>query len=190
MAQPLGETAPDVWLLGSSDDSAALAAHFGLPFCFAHFINPDGGDGVTRAYRAHFKPSALHAQPVPMMAISVLCAETDEEADLLSKSREVWAMRLRTTGNPGPVPSVEEALEAAKAPERRALAAGAAPPLRRRLAQDGARRPREARRRLPGRRDHGGDDLLRLRQAQTVVRAAGRGIRDRQFSETSSSRAG
>ena len=115
-AQPIGPTAPDVWLLGSSDESAALAAHFGLPFCFAHFINPDGGDGVTRAYREHFKPSALHPTPMPMMAISVLCAETDEEADLLSRSREVWAMRLRTLGNPGPVPSVEEALEAAKAP--------------------------------------------------------------------------
>ena len=76
-AQPIGPTAPDVWLLGSSDDSAALAAHFGLPFCFAHFINPDGGDGVTRAYRAHFKPSSLHPKPEPMMAISVLCAETD-----------------------------------------------------------------------------------------------------------------
>jgi luciferase family oxidoreductase group 1 len=115
-AQPLGESAPDVWLLGSSDDSAALAAHFGLPFCFAHFINPEGGDGVTRAYRAHFKPSALYPLPMPMMAISVLCADTDEEADCLAKSREVWAMRLRTTGNPGPVPSVEEALEAAQEP--------------------------------------------------------------------------
>lgn len=115
-AQPVGPTAPDVWLLGSSDESAALAAHFGLPFCFAHFINPDGGDGVTRAYRAHFKPSSLHPQPMPMMAISVLCAETDEEADRLARSREVWAMRLLTLGNPGPVPSVEEALEAAKQP--------------------------------------------------------------------------
>jgi len=115
-AQPLGESAPDVWLLGSSDDSAAFAAHFGLPFCFAHFINPDGGDGVTRAYRTHFKPSALYDKPMPMMAISVLCADTDEEADRLAKSREVWAMRLRTTGNPGPVPPVEEALEAAKDP--------------------------------------------------------------------------
>ena len=115
-AQPLGDSAPDVWLLGSSEDSATLAAHFGLPFCFAHFINPDGGDGVTRAYRAHYKPSALYAKPMPMMAISLLCAETDEEADRLAKSREVWAMRLRTTGNPGPVPSVEEALEIAKDP--------------------------------------------------------------------------
>ena len=115
-AQPLGDSAPDVWLLGSSEDSAALAAHFGLPFCFAHFINPDGGDGVTRAYRAQYKPSALYAKPMPMMAISVLCAGTDEEADRLAKSREVWAMRLRTTGNPGPVPPVEEALEVAKDP--------------------------------------------------------------------------
>ena len=119
VAQPTGETAPDVWLLGSSDDSAALAAHFGLPFCFAHFINPDGGDGVTRAYRAHFRPSALHATPMPLAAMGVMCAETDEEADRLAKSRDVWAMRLRTTGNPGPVPSVEEALEVAKDPRTR-----------------------------------------------------------------------
>lgn len=116
VAQPVGTSAPDVWLLGSSDDSAALAAHFGLPFCFAHFINPDGGDGVTRAYRAHFRPSALHAAPMPLVAMGVMCAETDEEADRLAKSRDVWAMRLRTTGNPGPVPSVEEALEVARDP--------------------------------------------------------------------------
>ena len=118
-AQPVGETAPDVWLLGSSDDSAALAAHFGLPFCFAHFINPDGGAEVTRSYSAHFKPSALHPKPMPMMAMGVLCAETDEEADLLAKTRDVWAMRLRTLGNPGPFPSVEEALEVAKDPRVR-----------------------------------------------------------------------
>jgi len=115
-AQPAGATAPDVWLLGSSDESAALAAHFGLPFCFAHFINPDGGDGVTRAYRAHFRPSALHPEPKAMMAMGVMCAETDEEADLLSKSRELWAMRLRTQGEPGPFPPIEEALEAEKDP--------------------------------------------------------------------------
>ncbi|MCF8532098.1 MAG: LLM class flavin-dependent oxidoreductase [Reyranella sp.] len=122
-AQPAGESAPDVWLLGSSDDSAALAAHFGLPFCFAHFINPDGGDGVTRAYRTHFRPSSFHPQPMPLMATGVLCAETDDEADLLAKSRDVWAMRLRTTGNPGPIPSVEEALEAARDPRVEAFLA-------------------------------------------------------------------
>ena len=116
-AQPSGSTAPDVWLLGSSDESAALAAHFGLPFCFAHFINPDGGDTATRAYRTHFRSSALHTEPMPMMAITVLCAETDEEANLLATSREVWAMRLLSRGEAGPVPSVEEALDEAKTPE-------------------------------------------------------------------------
>jgi luciferase family oxidoreductase group 1 len=116
-AQPVGASSPDVWLLGSSDDSASLAAHFGLPFCFAHFINPDGGDGVTRSYLEHFRPSALHPEPKAMMAMGVMCAETDEEADLLSKSRDLWATRLRTQGEPGPFPSVEEALEAEQDPQ-------------------------------------------------------------------------
>jgi luciferase family oxidoreductase group 1 len=115
-AQPVGPSAPDVWLLGSSDDSAALAAHFGLPFCYAHFINPEGGDAVTRAYREHFKPSTLHPEPYAMMAMGAMCAETDEEADLLSKSRELWSMRLRTQGEPGPFPPVDEALAAEKDP--------------------------------------------------------------------------
>ena len=123
IAQPTGASAPDVWLLGSSEDSGALAAHFGLPFCFAHFINPDGGDGVTRAYIEHFRPSALHPAPQAMMAMGVMCAETDEEADLLSKSRELWSVRLRTIGEPGPFPSIEEALEAEKDPRTKALMA-------------------------------------------------------------------
>ncbi len=50
------------------------------------------------------------------MAMGVMCAETDEEADLLSKRRELWSMRLRTQGEPGPFPPVEEALEAEKDP--------------------------------------------------------------------------
>ena len=123
VAQPVGESTPDVWLLGSSDDSAAFAAHFGLPFCFAHFINPDGGDRVTRAYIEHFKPSALYPEPVPMMAMGVMCAETDEEADRLSKSRELWAMRLRTIGEPGPIPPVAEAIAAEKDPRVKAFMA-------------------------------------------------------------------
>lgn len=123
VAQPLGNTAPEVWLLGSSDDSAALAAHFGLPFCFAHFIAADSGAAVTRAYARHFRPSALHDQPRPMMALSVLCAPSDAEADRLALSRDLWAMRLRTTGQPGPIPSLEEALSYPYAESERAFMA-------------------------------------------------------------------
>ena len=55
--QPGGDAAPEVWLLGSSDYSGALAAQMGLRFAFAHFINPKGGDAVTRAYQERFQPS-------------------------------------------------------------------------------------------------------------------------------------
>src|SRR5256884_237753 len=58
LAMPTGPSLPEVWLLGSSDQSAAMAAHFGTAFSFAHFINADGGGEVTRAYTQAFKPAA------------------------------------------------------------------------------------------------------------------------------------
>src|SRR4029453_3547887 len=61
LAMPTGPTAPEVWLLGSSDQSAAIAAHFGVRFSFAHFINAAGGAEVTRAYARGFKPSGAQA---------------------------------------------------------------------------------------------------------------------------------
>src|SRR3954468_24378437 len=54
--QPEVATAPQVWLLGSGDLRGALAAQLGLPFSFAHFINPRGGEEVTRAYRQNYQP--------------------------------------------------------------------------------------------------------------------------------------
>src|SRR5919204_5551030 len=75
-AMPTGDTAPEVWLLGSSDQSAALAAHFGTAFSFAHFINADGGAEITRAYAREFKPSTLLAAPLASAAVFVVCAET------------------------------------------------------------------------------------------------------------------
>src|SRR5688572_25704142 len=60
-AMPAGPTAPEVWLLGSSDASALYAADQGLAFSFAHFINADGGPEVTRLYRERFRPSPERA---------------------------------------------------------------------------------------------------------------------------------
>src|SRR5436309_3017513 len=54
-AMPVGPSAPELWLLGSSGDSAAYAAHLGTAFSFAHFINDEGGAEVVRAYREHFR---------------------------------------------------------------------------------------------------------------------------------------
>ena len=62
-AMPAGPTAPEVWLLGSSGDSAAYAAHFGTAFSFAHFINDEGGAEIARAYRERFRPGRRWPRP-------------------------------------------------------------------------------------------------------------------------------
>jgi luciferase family oxidoreductase group 1 len=54
-AMPTGNSVPEFWLLGSSDQSAAYAAYFGCAFSFAHFINEEGGTAVMEAYRRHFR---------------------------------------------------------------------------------------------------------------------------------------
>jgi luciferase family oxidoreductase group 1 len=107
-AMPTGPTAPDVWLLGSSGDSAAYAAHLGTAFSFAHFINDEGGPEITRAYCEHFRPSAALDAPRASAAVFVVCADTETEALRLAQSRDLFLLRLRT-GHPGPYPSVEEA---------------------------------------------------------------------------------
>jgi luciferase family oxidoreductase group 1 len=107
-AMPTGPTTPPVWLLGSSGDSAAYAAHFGTAFSFAHFINADGGAEVTRAYREHFRPSPSFPAPEASVAVFALCADTEAEARRLAQSRDLFIVRLYT-GRAGRYPSVEEA---------------------------------------------------------------------------------
>jgi luciferase family oxidoreductase group 1 len=106
-AMPDGPSMPELWLLGSSDEGAALAARFGTAFSFAHFINDEGGAEVTRAYAARFRPGVLEA-PRASVAAFALAADTEGEALRLAKSRDLWITRLYT-GRPGPFPSVEEA---------------------------------------------------------------------------------
>lgn len=120
VASPQGPTAPDVWILGSSDQSAAYAAHFGLPFSFAHFISPQGGPAVVQAYLKHFKPSALHDKPLANVGIAVLCADTEEKAEHLAASRDLWVLRLLTTGNAGQIPPPQEAMAMQYSDEQRA----------------------------------------------------------------------
>jgi luciferase family oxidoreductase group 1 len=106
-AMPSGPTLPAVWMLGSSEYGAALAADLGLPYTFAHFI---GGDarGVARAYRQRFRPSPWCAQPRVMLALAAIVAATDAEAEALALPVGLWRMRL-LRGHAGPVPSVAEA---------------------------------------------------------------------------------
>ena len=105
----MAHTVPVPWLLGSSGDSAEVAAELGTAFSFAHFISPDGGQRVVDRYRQRFRPSPWLDQPLVNIGVSALCADTAEEARRLGMSRHL--MRLRWTQDAADgVPSPEEAL--------------------------------------------------------------------------------
>jgi luciferase family oxidoreductase group 1 len=105
--QPEVSTAPEVWLLGSSDYSGALAAQLGLPFSFAHFINPQGGDEVARAYRESFRQGRESA-PRTMVCTFLICAQTDEEAERLAAAIDLRRLHMALNVD-SPVPTDEEA---------------------------------------------------------------------------------
>jgi luciferase family oxidoreductase group 1 len=106
--QPQGETAPEVWLLGSSDYSGALAAHLGLRFAFAHFINAHGSQPVMQAYRSGFRDAGRERTPVSLLCVFVICAETTTQADRLAKSVDLRRLHM-AKGIESPVPTLEEA---------------------------------------------------------------------------------
>jgi luciferase family oxidoreductase group 1 len=99
---------PEVWLLGSSTFSAQLAGMLGLPFSFAYHFAPALVDQAVEAYRSNFKPSILWSEPHLMIAASVICAPTTEEARFLAGSSALSILQ-RTTGRVGLLPSPEEA---------------------------------------------------------------------------------
>ncbi len=107
-AQPRGTTMPEPWLLGSSDQSALYAAYFGCAFSFAHFITERMGPEIMAAYRSQFRPSVWFDKPQGSIGVAVICAETDEAADRLARSRDLSRLRMEQ-GILGPVPTVEEA---------------------------------------------------------------------------------
>jgi luciferase family oxidoreductase group 1 len=99
---------PEMWLLGSSGFSAQLAGMLGLPFSFAYHFAPAMLDAALKLYRDNFAPSFLLAEPHAMVAVSVLCAPTDEEARWLAGPSAVSTVQLRT-GRLGPLVTPEEA---------------------------------------------------------------------------------
>ena len=102
-AYPQSATAPDVWMLGSSDYGAQLAAHLGLPYAFAWFITDgQGAEQALQMYRETFRPNAQLDKPHATLCLWALAADTDEEAWHLFKSRARWRMD-RNMGRIGPM---------------------------------------------------------------------------------------
>lgn len=108
-AYPEEVALPPVWLLGSSDFSAVLAAKLGLGFAFAAHFSPDRPDRPMLAYRQEFQASDYLEAPQAILAVSVICAETTEAAERLASSMQLSWVRLRS-GRPSKIPSPEEAL--------------------------------------------------------------------------------
>ncbi|WP_176399758.1 LLM class flavin-dependent oxidoreductase [Novosphingobium sp. B 225] len=103
----------EMWMLGSSLFGAQLAAMIGMPYAFASHFAPDHLDAALALYRKEFRPSQWLAKPHAMAAMTVIAADSDEEAVLLASSLDQSFVALRT-GNPGrlqpPVPGYRQTL--------------------------------------------------------------------------------
>ena len=106
--QPEVDTLPQIWLLGSSDYSGALAAQLGLSFAFAHFINPHGGELVTRAYKENFTENFRDEKPRAIVCTFAIVADTDEEAERLAAPIDLRRLHMALNID-SPVPTDEEA---------------------------------------------------------------------------------
>jgi luciferase family oxidoreductase group 1 len=107
-AMPLEAILPPVYLLGSSDYSAQLAAHIGAAFSFAHHFATFDAATAMRLYRDNFKPSQSHSTPYAILGTAAVCAGTDAEADRLAATIDLNIVR-RAKGEYLPLASPDEA---------------------------------------------------------------------------------
>ena len=92
-AHPHGPHAPEMWILGSSDYGAQLAAHFGLPYAFAYFFTDgQGAEQAVDLYRRLYKPSERHPEPQPTLCVWALAADTEAQAQHHALSRDRWRL--------------------------------------------------------------------------------------------------
>jgi len=92
-----------IWILGSSTDSAHLAAALGLPYVFASHFSPQQLHAALQVYREKFEPSKQLDEPYVMPCVNIVVADTDEQANFLSTSLKQMFMGV-VTGNRDPMP--------------------------------------------------------------------------------------
>jgi glycosyltransferase involved in cell wall biosynthesis len=123
-AVPARDNAPALWLLGSSGYSAQVAGLLGLPFAFAHHFSAANTLPALKLYRSTFRPSSVLQQPYAMVAVAVVCAETDAEAERLASSLALAAARRRSRVDAAYTP-VQHALRSRVAARRLGAVDGA-----------------------------------------------------------------
>jgi len=121
MAFPTGTTSPQLWILGSSNYGAQLAAHFGLPYAFAYFFSEGAGvDEALALYRRNYRPTERYPSPCATICVWALAADTESEARRLLMTREYWRAGFEK-GLRMPLVSPEEAAAHAYTPAERAM---------------------------------------------------------------------
>jgi len=112
-----------LWMLGSSPDSAVLAAQRGLPYNLGLFINPQADARLIGLYKSHFQPSAQCAEPYAILTLSVFCADTEEQARALQLTYDLNLFRFFTGTSNGQSMTPQEALSYPLGPQERAFIA-------------------------------------------------------------------
>jgi len=109
-ATPAATSTPELWLLGSSDYSAQLAASVGLPYVFANHFSGEGLERALALYRSQFQPSDENPEPRTFLTANVLAAPTQEEAEERALPHLRMMARLRQNKPLIALETVEQAL--------------------------------------------------------------------------------
>ncbi|MGW1752479.1 LLM class flavin-dependent oxidoreductase [Streptomyces sp. NPDC002092] len=118
VAVPAADGRPDLWMLGSSPSSAEAAARLGLPYAFAHQINPHASATALARYREAFRPSPFLDRPRTLIAVLVTVADTDEAARSVAAPYLLGKIEMRTRPRfdsfPGPRTAADHSYSAAE----------------------------------------------------------------------------
>ncbi|SFD95536.1 luciferase family oxidoreductase, group 1 [Lentibacillus persicus] len=106
---PVPDFSPQPWMLGTSEKSAIAAAEKGLPYTFGYFMSDQKGPAIMRTYTEKFAAQYPDKTPEKIAAVSVICAETTEEARDLALSNQLWSIQRDKGEGDGKVPTVSEA---------------------------------------------------------------------------------
>lgn len=108
-AVPTGVPAPDLFVLGASDESAAYAGGLGVGYAYAHHFAPGGATTAMARYRDAFRASAFRSTPHGIVAMAVVCGESDGHAEDLASTGDLGGLRFGQGLRDLPMPSVAEA---------------------------------------------------------------------------------
>src|SRR5699024_2558994 len=105
---PVPNIPPETWLLGTSEKSAILAAEKGMDYAFGHFMTNKDGPDIVNTYREHFWEHHS-SRGNDIIAVSVICADSEEEAQTLALSQFLWSIRQEKQIDYHRIPSLEDA---------------------------------------------------------------------------------